>query len=168
MKGVAQNGDRPTAAAAFSIGNALGYGWNAMGTEMADINNDGSLDVLGLAHPGEWKQAAAPTEIYWFQNPRPKGDPTRDGWTPHRIGQAPAFVKDLRLADFNGDGARDLATVNSGFGDVSILLGNGDGTFAAQTFFEVGGRTPSPPQADANEVGQPSVARGGGHDAGNV
>ena len=36
------------------------------------------------------------------------------------------------------------------------------------TFFEVGGRTPSPPQADASGAGQPSVARGDTHDAGNV
>lgn len=77
----------------------------------ADINNDGSLDVLGLAHPGEWKQAGAPTEIYWYENPMPKGDPARDAWTAHPIGRAPAFVKDLRLADFNGDGRLDLVVI---------------------------------------------------------
>lgn len=77
----------------------------------ADINRDGSLDVLGLAHPGEWKEAGAPTEIYWYANPRPRGDPARDAWQPHRIGQAPAFIKDLRLADFNGDGRVDLVAI---------------------------------------------------------
>jgi hypothetical protein len=32
-------------------------------------------------------------------------------------------------ADFNGDGHLDLATANSSSNDVSVLLGNGDGTF---------------------------------------
>lgn len=77
----------------------------------ADLNGDGSLDVLGIAHPGEWKEAGAPTEIYWYENPRPGGDPARDPWKPHRIGQAPAFVKDVRLADFNGDGRKDLVAI---------------------------------------------------------
>lgn len=77
----------------------------------ADIDNDGHIDVLGLVHPGEWKRAAAPTEIYWYANPGAKGDPAREPWTPHFIGQAPAFVKDLRLADFNGDGKMDLVVI---------------------------------------------------------
>ncbi len=77
----------------------------------ADINNDGAVDVLGLAHPGEWKQAGAPTDIYWYENPRPAGDPARDAWKPRFIGQAPAFVKDVRLADFNRDGRADLAVI---------------------------------------------------------
>jgi hypothetical protein len=77
----------------------------------ADFNNNGHLDVLGLAHPGEWKQAGAPTEIYWYENPLPKGNPARDPWKPHRIGQMPAFVKDLKLADFNGNGRIDLVAI---------------------------------------------------------
>ena len=32
-------------------------------------------------------------------------------------------------ADFNGDGKLDLAMANQNDGTVSILLGNGDGTF---------------------------------------
>jgi hypothetical protein len=31
--------------------------------------------------------------------------------------------------DFNGDGILDLAVVNNGLENVSILLGNGNGTF---------------------------------------
>ena len=78
----------------------------------ADINNNGHLDVLGLAHPGEWKRAAAPTEIYWYENPLPGGNPAAKGeWKAHTIGRAPAFVKDLRLADFNGDGRVDLVVI---------------------------------------------------------
>jgi hypothetical protein len=35
----------------------------------------------------------------------------------------------VKAADFNGDGIMDLATANSSNNGVSVLLGNGDGTF---------------------------------------
>ncbi|MDQ2946772.1 MAG: VCBS repeat-containing protein [Acidobacteriota bacterium] len=35
----------------------------------------------------------------------------------------------MTVADFNGDGKADLAVANLASDDVSILLGNGDGTF---------------------------------------
>ena len=37
----------------------------------------------------------------------------------------------VAAADFNGDGKLDLAVANSGSNNVTILLGNGDGTFTA-------------------------------------
>ena len=33
------------------------------------------------------------------------------------------------MGDFNGDGKLDLAVANYGSNTVSVLLGNGDGTF---------------------------------------
>jgi len=44
------------------------------------------------------------------------------------VGTSPAGVV---IADFNGDAKLDLAVANRGSGNVSILLGNGDGTFKA-------------------------------------
>jgi len=44
------------------------------------------------------------------------------------VGTAPAFIV---TGDFNGDGKIDIAVGNAGSNDVSILLGNGDGTFKA-------------------------------------
>ena len=40
--------------------------------------------------------------------------------------------------DFTGDGRTDLAVANSGDNDVSVLLGNGDGTFQTQVTYAVG------------------------------
>jgi uncharacterized repeat protein (TIGR01451 family)/CSLREA domain-containing protein len=58
---------------------------------------------------------------------------------------APAFFatgsqpRDLALGDFNGDGHRDLAVVNSvSIGSISVLLGNGAGSFGAAVDYPVG------------------------------
>ena len=40
--------------------------------------------------------------------------------------------------DFTGDGRLDLAVANAGDGTVSVLLGNGDGTFQPQVTYAVG------------------------------
>ena len=40
--------------------------------------------------------------------------------------------------DFAGDGHLDLAVANGGSNDVSVLLGNGDGTFQPQVTYAVG------------------------------
>ncbi len=45
----------------------------------------------------------------------------------------------LVAADFNGDGKLDLAVANSGNNKVSVLLGNGDGTFQAATAWTLSG-----------------------------
>ena len=48
------------------------------------------------------------------------------------------------VADFNGDGKLDIATANTGSGNASILLGNGDGTFQAAQNFDAGMINPGP------------------------
>lgn len=42
------------------------------------------------------------------------------------------------MADFDGDGKLDIAVVNKGGNTISVLLGNGDGTFAAPASVTVG------------------------------
>ena len=46
--------------------------------------------------------------------------------TEYNTGYRP---KSVSIDDFNGDGAQDLATANNYGANVSVLLGNGDGTF---------------------------------------
>jgi len=69
--------------------------------DAGDMDNDGDMDVLGFAHPGEWDEGGAATTIYWYENP---------GWQAHKIGEAPAFIKDVNLVDLNGDGKLDIVT----------------------------------------------------------
>jgi len=49
---------------------------------------------------------------------------------------------DVAVADFDGDGTLDLATSNYYTDDVSILLGNGDGTFQNAVNYAAGGGNP--------------------------
>jgi hypothetical protein len=56
--------------------------------------------------------------------------------------------------DFNGDGRADLAVANRNAGSVSVLLGNGNGTFLPQQTFAVGAGSYSAATADFNGDGK--------------
>ena len=75
------------------------------------------------------------------------------------------------VADFNGDGKADLAIAEKGANTLSILLGNGDGTFAAPLIALTGGDTPlGLAVGDFNEDGHLdlAVANGGIHGGGKL
>ncbi len=51
----------------------------------------------------------------------------------YAVGDSPrSIISD----DFNGDGYNDLATANEGSGNVSVLLGNGDGTILSAVYWQ--------------------------------
>jgi uncharacterized repeat protein (TIGR01451 family) len=58
----------------------------------------------------------------------------------YQVGNGPQGIV---VADFNGDGKPDLAVANTGSGNVSILLGNGDGTFQPAQNFDAGMASPA-------------------------
>jgi hypothetical protein len=67
----------------------------------------------------------------------------------------------LDAADFNGDGKLDLAVVNtaiSKLGDVSVLLGKGDGRFGAPTPYDLQAVPLFVRAADFNHDGKPDLA----------
>ncbi|HEX7415284.1 MAG TPA: VCBS repeat-containing protein [Bacteroidia bacterium] len=76
--------------------------------------------------------------------------------SPFTAGSAPHSVIS---ADFNGDGKLDLAVANSSsIGTVSILLGNGTGTFGTATNFTVGSNPQSVTSAGFNGDGFADLA----------
>jgi hypothetical protein len=62
------------------------------------------------------------------------------------------------IADFNGDGKLDIAVANSGSNNVSILLGNGDGTFRPAENFDAGNSPSAILLGDFNGDGNPDLA----------
>ena len=64
----------------------------------------------------------------------------------------------MALADVNGDGKPDLVVANSyGADTVSVLLGNGNGTFQAQQTFATGSDPVSVAVGDVNGDGKPDL-----------
>ncbi len=73
----------------------------------------------------------------------------------HAVGD---FPRSVITVDFDGDGVVDLATANADSDDISVLLGNGDGTFAAQLRFAVGNSPQSVIAADFDGDGSIDLA----------
>jgi hypothetical protein len=66
----------------------------------------------------------------------------------------------VALADLNGDGKLDAVTANYGGGSVSVLLGNGDGTFQPAQSFPAGAFASTVVVGDFNGDGKPDLAVG--------
>jgi hypothetical protein len=75
--------------------------------------------------------------------------------TSFAVGTAPVSVT---TADFNLDGRMDLAVANSESNTVSILLGNGDGTFSAGVTLNAGTLPTGVATTDFNSDGKPDLA----------
>jgi len=126
---------------------------------VADVNLDGRLDlVTGNSCNNSFDCADGVVSVFLGN-----GDGT--------FGARNAVVQGLRLAgfakgDFNSDGRPDLAIVNycadsaCRTGDVVVLLGNGDGTFAAPTHLATGVGSLSVVTADYNKDGHEDIAVG--------
>jgi hypothetical protein len=71
---------------------------------------------------------------------------------------AGAGPEDVVTGDFNGDGKRDLVTANSTANTISVLLGNGDGTFRAKVDYSVGKQPVSLAVGDFNGDGKTDIA----------
>jgi len=110
-----------------TLQNVVDYSEYAYGVVTADFNGDGILDLVATDGGGD---------LYVFLG---KGDGTFGTGTLYSSG-----TSNLLVGDFNEDGHPDLITATSICSPsctnaVSLLLGNGDGTFQNQVEYSLGG-----------------------------
>ncbi len=73
-------------------------------------------------------------------------------------GRLPTWRRDVKIADFDGDERPDVVVTNYDSSDVSVLLGNGDGTFQPQRRFEATGAPFGLDLGDFNGDGERDMA----------
>jgi VCBS repeat protein/Big-like domain-containing protein len=116
----------------FHLQNSYATGTMPSDVETADLNADGHLDLVET-------DSADGTLGVRLGN----GDGSFQALQTYQVGANP---QRLLLVDVDGDGILDAVTVNTGGdstsrngdGTVSVLLGNGDGTFRAARDFNAG------------------------------
>jgi hypothetical protein len=115
----------------FQAARTFPVGIGPFSVAVGDFNGDGHLD-LAVANSGSG------TVSVLLGN----GD---GSFQTARTFSAGSFPQSVAVGDFDGDGHLDLAVANFGFpeagvpGTVSVLLGNGDGTFQPAGNFPAGG-----------------------------
>lgn len=119
----------------FSITQRLATGPAPSGVKNADVNKDGRLDLLWISgeHNIEIRRG---TSIGTFLTSGPVFD------TGIRSAANPGTAE-FEVQDVNGDGKPDI--VAAGGQAISVMLGNGDGTFRSPKLF--GGQSSEPEDA---------------------
>ena len=139
----------------FQPQHTLAVGHSPRAVAVADVNGDGKPDLVVANYDDNPAVNDGAVSVLLGN-----GDGSFGPQQTFRVGQRPYSVA---VMDVNGDGHLDLITANAGGdpavndGAVSVLLGNGDGTFRPQQTFAVGRQPFSVAVADVNGDGLPDI-----------
>jgi hypothetical protein len=133
------------ARAAFSTQATFATGTAPNSLALGDVNGDGKPDlaVASLEKVGV---------LLGNGNGTFQAQQTFDSGTPPGTSST-----SVQLGDVNGDGKLDLVVVNEQSNRVSVLLGNGNGTFQARQTFDANASPASVKLADVNSDGRPDL-----------
>ena len=133
----------------FTAGAAVPVGGELVAVAAGDFNGDGRLDLVVA-------------DLYFNRVfvLAGKGDGAFNLGAPISVGLVPIAVA---AADFNRDGKLDLAVANGSIGNttgrsVTVLLGNGNGSFGAPFSYTTGASPYAIAVADFNTDGAPDLA----------
>ena len=123
-------------AGGFGSKTDFATGINPVSLAVGDVNGDGEQDLI-VSNLGASRLPGAALPIGTVSVLLGRGDGTFLGKTDYPVGVNPSSVA---TADLNRDGNLDLAVADQGnYGTVnalSILLGNGDGSFRAGAYYD--------------------------------
>ena len=139
---------------------AVGVEVNPISVHVVDANGDGRLDLV-TANQGRFD----PVRFFFLGEGLSvllgRGDGTFAVQRTFDVGE---YASSIQVIDVNGDGRLDLVTANRGRydrdrrsfvgGNVSVLLGRGDGTLTDQQTFDVGENPLAVQAIDVNEDGR--------------
>jgi len=114
---------------------------------VGDFNGDGKLDLVA-ANSGS-------NDVSVLLG---NGDGTLQAAVTYSVGPVGTSPFSVMSGDFNGDGTLDLVAANTGSNNVSVLLGNGDGTFQAAVSYPAGSGPRSVTSGDFNGDGKLDLA----------
>jgi hypothetical protein len=123
---------------------------------VADVNGDGIPDLV-VTHSGSKYRSGTVSVLLGNGDGTFRPDPfSSPGLSPgtFAVGRFPTAVA---VADLTGDGRPDLVVANMYGNNVSVLLGNGDGSFLPQQTFAAGSVSRSVAVADVNGDGRPDL-----------
>ena len=102
-------------------------GSHPYGLAVADLNGDGLPDIV----TSDYKDNEVSVLLNQGDQPPIEFGPPKD----YAVGKGP---NEVQVADLTGDGIPDIVTANYGSDTVSVLMGNGNGTFQPQQTFPAG------------------------------
>jgi hypothetical protein len=103
---------------------------------VADVNGDGRMDLVSYNRANVFVKSSDVISILLGNGDGTFTESASYPTSPHN--NFSTEVNPLVVADFDGDGRIDLATLNTVTNTVDVMLGNGDGTFRPPSSYAIG------------------------------